>query len=148
LYVDPFYVVVLLSVFTEAASPCRMSGIRQDKWVQLHSWFQSVGIESKDLYEISVKSSGPGGQHLQKNLTAVRLVHIPTQISVKIGTYRQRERNRLMAYRTLLWKLGEHDRQYRNAFWEKEYKLRRRQQQQKKRRLRRHKSKCAATSSS
>ncbi len=51
------------------------------------------------------KSSGPGGQNVNKRDTAVRIVHIPTNISVHVDGQRTQERNREKALELLAGKL-------------------------------------------
>ena len=51
------------------------------------------------------KSSGPGGQNVNKRDTAVRIVHIPTNISVHVDAERSQERNREKALELLAGKL-------------------------------------------
>ncbi len=51
------------------------------------------------------KSSGPGGQNVNKRETAVRIVHIPTNIAVSVSTERQQEHNKQKALDILSAKL-------------------------------------------
>jgi peptide chain release factor 2 len=51
------------------------------------------------------KSSGPGGQNVNKRETAVRIVHIPTNIAVHVATEREQERNKQKALEILSAKL-------------------------------------------
>ncbi|MBI5126145.1 MAG: PCRF domain-containing protein [Candidatus Taylorbacteria bacterium] len=54
----------------------------------------SIEIPDKDL-EISIaKSGGPGGQNVNKRETAVRIVHIPTGLSVHVTTERSQGQNK------------------------------------------------------
>jgi peptide chain release factor 2 len=59
------------------------------------------------------KSSGAGGQHVQKNSTAIRLIHIPTGIVVTCQNERSQTQNREMAMRILRGRLYEVERQKR-----------------------------------
>jgi peptide chain release factor 1 len=53
-----------------------------------------VEIEPGDL-EIEVyRSSGPGGQHMQKNATAVRIIHLPTGMAVACESERSQFQNK------------------------------------------------------
>ncbi len=51
------------------------------------------------------KSSGPGGQNVNKRETAVRIIHIPTNIAVHVATERQQEQNKQKAMEILQSKL-------------------------------------------
>ncbi len=51
-------------------------------------------IPKEDLEVSFARSSGPGGQNVNKRDTAVRLTHIPTNISVHVESERSQEANR------------------------------------------------------
>ena len=51
------------------------------------------------------KSSGPGGQNVNKRETAVRVIHIPTNIAVSVATERQQDQNKQKALEILSAKL-------------------------------------------
>lgn len=61
-----------------------------------------LGIAEEDLRETFVRSSGPGGQNVNKTSTCVYLVHLPTGLSVKCQQDRSQTVNRLLARRLLL----------------------------------------------
>lgn len=68
--------------------------------------------EQEIRMEVS-KSSGPGGQNVNKRETAVRLVHIPTSLSVHVESERSQAQNREKAERMLeakLYKMREEER--------------------------------------
>ena len=72
-----------------------------------------VVIPEKEL-EISIaRSGGPGGQNVNKRETAVRIVHVPTKLSVHVTSERSQAQNKEKAIDLLrgkLWKLQEEER--------------------------------------
>ena len=62
----------------------------------------SLGVAESDLKETFVRSSGPGGQKVNKTSTCVQLVHIPTGLTVKCQRERSQAMNRFLARRLLL----------------------------------------------
>lgn len=61
------------------------------------------------------KSSGPGGQNVNKRETAVRVIHIPTNIAVHVATERQQEQNKQKALEILQAKLFKLEEEKRKA---------------------------------
>lgn len=74
-----------------------------------------VQINPEDLRIDVYKSSGAGGQHVQKNATAIRMVHLPTGIIVTCQNERSQAQNREMALRILRGRLYDLERQKREA---------------------------------
>lgn len=64
-----------------------------------------VDIPSEDLEITFARSSGPGGQNVNKRETAVRIVHIPTGLSVHTDTERSQAQNKEQALALLRGKL-------------------------------------------
>lgn len=65
----------------------------------------TIEIKSEDLKIEFSKSGGPGGQNVNKRETAVRIVHLPTNISAHVSTERSQEQNRDRAMELILGKL-------------------------------------------
>jgi protein subunit release factor B len=58
---------------------------------------ERLRIEESDLEEIFARSSGPGGQHVNKVSTAVTLTHRPSGISISVQDSRSQAMNRHLA---------------------------------------------------
>ena len=60
-----------------------------------------LGIKEEDLRESFIRSSGPGGQKVNKSASCVYLVHVPTGLFVKCQQSRSQTLNRFLARRIL-----------------------------------------------
>lgn len=64
-----------------------------------------VDMKDEELDISFTRSGGPGGQNVNKRETAVRIVHIPTKISVHVDSERSQEHNKQKALEILAGKL-------------------------------------------
>lgn len=72
----------------------------KNRWLQLK--MAELNVREEDLQENFVRSSGNGGQHVNKTSSCVQLLHKPTGISVSASRERSQSINRFLARRELL----------------------------------------------
>ena len=99
-----------------------------------------LGVREEDLRETFVRSSGPGGQKVNKTASCVQLMHLPTGLAVKCQQERSQTLNRFIARRLLLDRIERLQTGMIAAERERVEKLRR----QKRRRSRRAQEKILA----
>ena len=66
-----------------------------------------IQINPEDVVEQVCRSSGPGGQKVNKTSSAIRLEHIPTGITVRMQEEKSQHKNRAKAWRILRGRLYE-----------------------------------------
>ena len=92
-----------------------------------------LGVVESDLRETFVRSSGPGGQKVNKTSTCVQLVHVPTGMTVKCQRERSQAMNRFLARRLLLDRIERLQKGVVEAERERVEKIRRQKRKRSKR---------------
>ncbi len=76
--------------------------VSEEKKRWLKERMETLGIHERDIKEKFIRSSGSGGQKVNKTSTCVYLKHIPTGIEVKWMEERNQSLNRFLARRELV----------------------------------------------
>ncbi len=84
-----------------------------------------MGVFEKDFRENFVRSSGPGGQNVNKTATCVVLRHVPTGIQVKCQEERSQRLNRHKARWIILERIEQQKRAERQKLIDQKEKSRR-----------------------
>ena len=100
-------------------SPYNAQGLRQTTFAGVevlpmlkepHGNEKDLEIPEKDISFKAVRSSGPGGQSVNKTSSAVQITHIPTGITVHSSEHKSQAQNREAAMKILkakLWRIKE-----------------------------------------
>lgn len=105
-------------------------GISIDKARELKRKMHRMKIYEKDIEETFVRSSGPGGQNVNKVSTCVMLVHRPTRTRVKSQQGRSQGQNRYNARCLLVEKI---EKKIKKEKQKKIYETQKRKRQNRKR---------------
>jgi protein subunit release factor B len=80
--------------------------VSEEKKRGLKERMEALGVREEDIEEKFIRSSGSGGQKVNKTSTCVYLRHIPTGIEVKCMKERSQSLNRFLARRELVEKIS------------------------------------------
>jgi protein subunit release factor B len=92
-----------------------------------------LGIKQSDIEQNFIRSSGHGGQNVNKTSTCVYLKHLPTGIEVKCSDSRSQVLNRFLALRRLTDKIEERIRGRQSEHQQRIEKIRRQKRKRSKR---------------
>jgi peptide chain release factor 2 len=101
-------------------SPFNAEGKRQTSFAAVDvspevSEQTAAEIRPEEIEEQVFRASGPGGQHVNKTSSAVRLIHLPTGIAVACQSERSQHKNRATAMKMLRARLARVEEEKREA---------------------------------
>ena len=105
--------LVRLSPF-DSANRRHTSFAKVELWPDIQSDIE-IEVEDRDIRVDTYRASGAGGQHVQKNDTAVRITHLPTGTVVQCQNQRSQAQNRDRAMQILKARLFEMERARQEA---------------------------------
>jgi protein subunit release factor B len=79
--------------------------VSEEKNIWLRERMKALDILEKDIEEKFIRSSGHGGQNVNKTATCVYIKHVPTGTEVKCMKDRSQSINRFLARRELIKRL-------------------------------------------
>ena len=109
-------------------------GVTEKKAQQLQLRMVDCGLRESDIQEKFVRSSGPGGQKVNKSNTCVIITHIPTGLQVKMQKQRTQHLNRFYARRRLCELLEEQQMGKNSPFKQQINKIRKQKDRRRRRR--------------
>lgn len=101
-------------------SPFDSNARRHTSFASVHTWPEidddvNIDVREEDVRVDTYRSSGAGGQHVNKTDSAIRITHIPTGIVVSCQTQRSQHENRSTAWKMLKAQLYERELEKRKA---------------------------------
>ena len=105
--------LVRLSPF-DSAHRRHTSFAKVELWPDIQSDIE-IEVADRDIRIDTFRASGAGGQHVQKNDTAVRITHLPTGVVVQCQNQRSQAQNRDRAMQILKARLFEMERARQEA---------------------------------
>lgn len=76
----------------------------KNRWLQER--MRELAVREEELEERFIRSSGRGGQHVNKTSTAVQVRHLPSGLEARCDQERSQSLNRFLARRELLDKIA------------------------------------------